>query len=99
MLRTTAAEGTKGDITAAARIDLAEGTDIAAAENPAEETNIAAADNLADMAAAPTAINEVLKMEPLLIIAAAGTERDIAAAARIDPALVKAFEVETQHDC
>ena len=36
MLRTTAAEGTKGDITAAARINLAEGTDIAAAENLAD---------------------------------------------------------------
>ncbi len=42
MLRTTAAEGTKGDTAAAARIDLAEGTDIAAAENPAEELNIEA---------------------------------------------------------
>ena len=62
MLRTTAAEGTKGDITAAARIYLAEGTDIAAAENPAEGKDIVAA----------------------------GTERDISAAARIDPALVEA---------
>jgi len=43
LLRTTAAEGTKGDITAAARIDPAEGTDIAAAENLAEGTDIAAA--------------------------------------------------------
>ena len=80
MLRTTATEGTKVDI-AAARIDPAEGTDIAAAENPAEGTDIAAADNLTDMAA-----DEVLMMEPLLIIAAAGTEGDISAAARIDPA-------------
>jgi hypothetical protein len=78
LLRTTAAEGTKGDI-------AAEGTDIAAAENPGEGTDIAAADYLADMAA-----DEVLKLEPLLIIAAAGTERDISAAARIDPALVEA---------
>jgi hypothetical protein len=43
LLRTTAAEGTKGDIAAAARIDPAEGIDIAAAENPAEGTDIAAA--------------------------------------------------------
>ncbi len=81
MLRTTAAEGT--DIAAAE--NPAEGTDIAAAENPAEGTDIAAAENHAEMAA-----DEVLKMEPLLIIAAAGIKKDISAAARIDPALFEA---------